>query len=300
MEIAVLLSTYNGEKFLRQQLDSLLAQTVVDSIHLMIRDDGSQDRTLPVLEEYRDRIRMTIYPEENIGPGKSFWKLFTHPEIDADFFAFCDQDDVWDPDKLEKGLNCIRNLPGPQLWCSNCRIIDGENRVEKALYHEKPPNFSLCTQMTCGAIQGCAILLNRALRKEIISREIPNFPMHDLVVITHAIIGNCLHYDHEPSFSYRIHTQNYYAKENKRNISTIQSALRRWRDQKHRLSDYARFLMSNFESNLAEEEKVFLKEIARSPVDPIDRIRLLLHPMSFVSDPKIIRSFKTRAGLGLL
>ena len=102
MIIAIMLSTYNGEKYIRKQLDSLVNQSYKAYMKVFVRDDGSTDNTLSILEEYIEKINLTIIKGENVGPGKSFWKLFMNQNINADYYAFCDQDDIWDSDKLKK------------------------------------------------------------------------------------------------------------------------------------------------------------------------------------------------------
>lgn len=112
-KVNILLSTYNGEKYLREQLDSLLQQTY-QNITIYVRDDGSEDHTMNILEEYQTRCdeklnggpQIAILKEEkplNLGYMKSFWTLLRRCEK-ADYYAFCDQDDVWLPNKVERGV----------------------------------------------------------------------------------------------------------------------------------------------------------------------------------------------------
>jgi glycosyl transferase group 2 len=111
--VNILLSTYNGEQYLSEQLDSLLQQTY-PNITIYVRDDGSDDHTLQILEKYQTKCRerqdggpqIVILQEENpanLGYMKSFWTLLQKCER-ADYYAFCDQDDVWLPTKIECGV----------------------------------------------------------------------------------------------------------------------------------------------------------------------------------------------------
>lgn len=101
--VLIMLSTYNGEKYLREQLDSIYAQEGVD-IHLLVRDDGSQDSTIDILKMYSNkRGRMTILEEKNVGAALSFHCLMKYGYdnfSNYDYYAFSDQDDVWMPLKL--------------------------------------------------------------------------------------------------------------------------------------------------------------------------------------------------------
>ena len=117
MEIAIFLSTYNGSRYLKKQLDSIANQTYIDLIHLYIRDDGSSDSTLDIISKYSCKMNITVILGDNVGPAKSFWELFTNKDIMADYYAFCDQDDIWDKDKVEKGVKALNDSIGlPMLW----------------------------------------------------------------------------------------------------------------------------------------------------------------------------------------
>ena len=108
--IAILMSTYNGGQYLRQQLDSVLRQTVAD-FTLLIRDDGSSDNTLEILGQYTDP-RIRLIAGENLGPSGSFFALLEQArQIGAQYVFFCDQDDIWLDNKLELLLAEIQQIP---------------------------------------------------------------------------------------------------------------------------------------------------------------------------------------------
>ncbi|MBR7166470.1 MAG: glycosyltransferase [Bacteroidaceae bacterium] len=96
--VQVLMSTYNGMQYIREQLQSIYAQQGVD-LSLLVRDDGSTDGTLQLLDEEQQAGRLSWYSGKNLGPAFSFWDLL-HNAPEAPYYAFCDQDDVWDADKL--------------------------------------------------------------------------------------------------------------------------------------------------------------------------------------------------------
>ena len=93
--VQILLSTYNGEKFLEEQLESILNQKGDFLLKILVRDDGSRDGTLEILEKYSKKIEMQIIRGENIGVNNSLRELFMNCDIDCDYFAISDQDDVW-------------------------------------------------------------------------------------------------------------------------------------------------------------------------------------------------------------
>ena len=105
--VSVLMSTYNGEKYIREQIESILNQKKV-KVHLLIRDDGSQDSTIEIVKEYANKYpNVSVYAGKNIGIGNSFMELLRNaPE--ADYYAFADQDDVWLDGKLERAIELIK------------------------------------------------------------------------------------------------------------------------------------------------------------------------------------------------
>ena len=114
MKLAVLMSTYNGSKYLRQQLESILNQVCDCEIDIWVRDDGSSDDTLKILREYAAFGRLRWYTGENLKPARSFLDLVKHCP-GYDYYAFSDQDDVWYPNKLRDGIDRIKNQCGPAM-----------------------------------------------------------------------------------------------------------------------------------------------------------------------------------------
>ena len=90
-KIAILLSSYNGEKYIEQQIDSLLSQKY-KNIDIIVRDDGSKDGTIEILKKYKNKIKLII--GENIGVISSFNELIMYVS-DYDFYVFCYQDVIW-------------------------------------------------------------------------------------------------------------------------------------------------------------------------------------------------------------
>ena len=91
-KVQILLSTYNGEKYLREQLESIVQQTY-DHISLLIRDDGSTDSTQQILQEYKDKYPwISYYTGNNVGAKDSYFELLERADLTCDFFAFCDQE----------------------------------------------------------------------------------------------------------------------------------------------------------------------------------------------------------------
>lgn len=100
-KVQVLMSTYNGERFLQEQIESILNQSW-KNLDILIRDDGSRDQTREILKDYSEKYsNVYIFLEENCGVARSFFELLK--KSDADYVAFCDQDDIWMEQKIEIG-----------------------------------------------------------------------------------------------------------------------------------------------------------------------------------------------------
>lgn len=173
-KVQILVSTYNGETYLKEQLDSLLNQTY-PNMEILIRDDGSTDKTIAIIKEYQKKnSNIFLFAESNIGLTKSFLDLLK--KCDAEYVAFSDQDDVWMKDKVQKAVEALEKTKGPALYCSNQILVDTNLKPleTNGVIPMPRPGFenavieSMCT--------GCTAMLNKAL--------VDNIKLH---MPTHAI-----------------------------------------------------------------------------------------------------------------
>lgn len=204
MKVLVLLSAYNGEKFLKEQIDSILNQTS-EGVSLLIRDDGSSDRTAEILTSYGGKI--SFYSEKNIGVKASFFDLVSKAGY-ADYYAFSDQDDFWQPDKLKAACEMLRGSKRPALYFSDAFTAD-ENLNIISRTHLKP-KFTLGAAMVQNPAAGCTMVFNRALF-DIIKRtpEPDEISMHDTWIYRLALMaGADVFFDKTPHILYRQHSGN--------------------------------------------------------------------------------------------
>ncbi len=195
--IAVLLSTYNGMRFLDAQLASVRAQTHPDVV-LHIRDDGSTDGTA-------EKLGVPAGP--NLGVFRSFMHLLeTAPEAHA--YAFCDQDDVWEADKLERAAAALGAVPSdiPAIWYTRLRFTD--EHLNPTGLSPIPTESGFHTALVQNQATGCTVVLNAAARRLVLESVPETALMHDwwcyLVV---SAFGLAL-YDPIPSVLYRKHGTN--------------------------------------------------------------------------------------------
>ena len=211
---AVLLSTYNGEQYLSEQLDSLVAQTH-KTLAIHIRDDGSTDGTLDIIRDYQARFPdiFTLYLGANIGSSASFCWLLEN--IQADVYFFCDQDDVWCLDKVEQHLKRYFDYEKPELVFSDLEILSADDSsVKRTLLglEKKDPIYLVggVTRLLCqNPVAGCAMSLNHAAKEKVFSLgQMPEKIVHDhwFAVVT-AVYGT-IYYLPEPLIQYRLHAAN--------------------------------------------------------------------------------------------
>ena len=190
-KVAVMVSTYNGERFLREQIDCILAQTGVD-IHLYIRDDGSSDSTISIINEYvAGHENVTLFQGQNLGVGSSFMDLVYRVPNDYDFYAFADQDDNWLESKMRKGAEALVNEEGPALYCSNQILVDKDkNRL--GLRHKEALDCSWMQIMCDNKISGCTMVWNRKLQELLSDPKRRPSPQLLAIRIHDVWVGTCL------------------------------------------------------------------------------------------------------------
>lgn len=206
--VQVLLSTYNGEAHLAEQLATVLGQDH-EELDILVRDDGSTDRTREVLTSFSRDPRVSIILGDNLGVVGSFFDLLSRSSTEADYIALCDQDDVWLPDKISRALRFLgdANADRPLLYASRVTIVDEAlRRLEMSRRPRKP--LGLGNALAENLFPGCTMVLNRAAR-DIVSRELPNFAlMHDWwIYLVISALGE-IRFDEESRILYRQHAHN--------------------------------------------------------------------------------------------
>jgi len=211
--VAILLATYNGAAFLAEQLDSIERQTH-RNWRVFASDDGSSDGTQAILVAYReswgvDRLRMSHGPR--CGHAANFLSLVQDATIDANYYAYCDQDDVWLEDKLERAIRSIASVgeEKPALYGSRTELIDGEGQSLglSTLFCRSPSLKNALVQSIAG---GNTMVFNNETRlclklipttQEVITHD---WATYLLVTACNGLIA----YDAKPSVQYRQHGEN--------------------------------------------------------------------------------------------
>lgn len=186
--ISIAMPTYNGEKYLREQLDSIYTQTIAPD-EVIVVDDCSTDGTIAILEDFRQKYGLKYYVnEKNLGYNKNFERAICL--CSGDYIVLSDQDDVWFKDKIEVSYQAIRKFPKdePALVSSFVEQVDANlNSVRKDVARMQEGDWRL--NLTRYNAQGCTLMFNRALLKYIL--PFPDDMIYDAYIgLTASMVGN--------------------------------------------------------------------------------------------------------------
>ncbi|MBK9164566.1 MAG: glycosyltransferase family 2 protein [Acidobacteria bacterium] len=212
------MSTFNGERYLGEQVRSILDQSFAE-FRLIVRDDGSTDRSVSITEEFcREDGRVTLLRDDdgNLGLRRSFMRLLA--ASDGQYFMFSDQDDVWLPDKIERSLEAIKKLEGssdpntPLLVFTDLKVVNEPlEAIDDSLWHYQRlrPEISQDWKrlLAQNVVTGCTILANRAAARAALPFALPEM-MHDHWVAVNAAKHGKIGYISEPTVLYRQHSSN--------------------------------------------------------------------------------------------
>lgn len=275
--VSIPLATYNGERFLRKQLDSIYGQTW-DYFEVIAADDCSSDSTVAILEEYHQRYGL-IYSinERNLGFVRNFERLLGR--CSGDYIALADQDDIWLPDKLTK---LVATIGDASLVYSDAKFIDSDdNEVTGRLLDEagvRLPDGKPFEQLVCSTcVTGCTVLFRSGLLE--LALPIPPYETyHDWWIAVSATRMDGIRRLDECLTLYRQHDSNITGANRKKSLwrRIITSLSSQEREAKER---YCRLLLNRAEGycsctpplHLSSEEIIFLEEIGRYAVRRLNR-----------------------------
>lgn len=204
--VAVLMATYNSERYMQIQIDSILAQKDVE-VRLLVRDDGSTDGTIAILKDYEAQGKLKYYTGENLKSARCFMQLLLDaPE--ADYYAFSDHDDYWQEDKLITAVNSLEKSGNkPALYLSQPQATDAE--LHPVPSKQFNPKGGFGESMIYWFAMGCTMLINNPLRDIINSYKPDYLYMHDVWIYSIAYaVGADVVWDSVPHTLNRQHGGN--------------------------------------------------------------------------------------------
>ncbi len=229
-KINILMATYNGSKYVSQQIDSILAQSF-QNYHLIVSDDGSKDDTSKILDEYAKK-----YPEQithhcsgrKFGCAQKHFMYLLTQFHDAPYIMFCDQDDYWHPDKVQKTYEKMKQIEGdpaiPAMVHTDLRVVDGDlNEIDPSFMHYSKLNgelMNLQRLLVQNVVTGCTMMINRSLAElSVTTPETVDMRMHDWwIAILATTMGN-VGFLNEATMDYRQHGNNVVGAKNTRSVS---------------------------------------------------------------------------------
>lgn len=265
--ILVLMSTYNGGKYLREQVDSIIKQEGV-YLTLLIRDDGSSDDTDAIVKEVVQKNNSIKYVKaSNVGAAHSFYELMKMAGKrieDYDFFAFSDQDDIWLPEKLYQASLKIQDLPqdAPALYFSNLYITRGDYSQRSLMYESAPP-INKSHLMVENFAAGCTIMFNKMALTTFLKLPVNNLIMHDKRLIHMCMLLGNIIYDSNAYICYRQHEDNviganYYFKQ--RINSKLRSLKNFWKQ--HDREEEAKEVLAAYGELMTDEDRKIVSIVA--------------------------------------
>lgn len=266
--ILILLSTYNGEKYIKEQIESLLAQSIV-KVEILIRDDGSTDNTILILKNIESENSLVkVEYGKNVGCAESYRYLLNMAFKNNkryDYYAFSDQDDVWLPNKLLSACERLKKKSNniPLLYCSNLKVVDANLNVMGMKY---APDIKLVTKgesLVCSMATGCTMVFNHRTL-EIFNLFPPkHMVIHDLWILHTCLFLGKVFYDSNAYILYRQHGHNVIGAK-----MTIGSQIKvKWRSIIHLFSEHeneeeAKELIKCYSSILSSDDMKLIRVLA--------------------------------------
>lgn len=274
-DIVVLLATYNGGDYLKQQLDSLLNQTFSD-FKIVVHDDGSKDSTLEIIDDYIKKYpeKIRLLHGDSLGSAKAnfLWML---SQVEADIYLFCDQDDVWHSTKIAKSLEALAPVEErPACVFTDMWVTDESLRVISNSFiryiGRNPANIAYSQILIDNPGAGCTMCFNRLLRDYVIELlpglNLDNIPMHDALVLSvAALIGKVIPVD-EPLVYYR------QTGHNTMGATTESEADKRNRN----IADFKNGSIFAKKKAFIEEARAFAAELSKGDFIPVDKKNILI------------------------
>lgn len=214
MGIQILLSTYNGEKYIADQIESIMHQSY-QKISLLIRDDGSEDDTVKYIEKYAMKYQEGIrfFIGSNVGVKKSFFELLRLADPNSSYYCFCDQDDVWLNNKLQRAVSVLdkeEDQSQPLLFFTPTYLTDSSLKGKKVWPQYRDVHPSFYNALVDNIVVGTTATINNRARDLLLCKN-PDFHqmiMHDWwSYLCISAFGKVI-YDKEPSVLYRQHQKN--------------------------------------------------------------------------------------------
>lgn len=292
--VAIIMATYNGEQYVEEQIHSILASTYQD-FELFIFDDGSKDSTPlkveKIVAEYPSKVHL-FRNETNLGVAGNFLQALCRTTMD--YVMFCDQDDVWKPNKIAVTLKRMRHMEAqngkgiPMAVFTDANVVDKDLKEINASFfcsnHLNPRKTDLAHLLMENKLIGCTVMVNAALRKILQGNRIPEKEKyHDWWVALIAAAFGKIGYVNDKTLSYRQHGGNLVGGSGfTAYLSNRLASLKSQRTAILALEDQAAEFLSLYGEQLNEETRYIFRTFSELRQESYLQRRLLLLRMGYL------------------
>lgn len=285
--VTVFMSAYKGEKYIEEQINSIFNQKNCNVL-LKIRDDGSPDNTIRIIESL-DYSNIDLIKGNNLGFGKSFLTLVCNDDSESEFYAFSDQDDVWLDEKLCRACQILELEEGPALYCGTPIYVDSELKPisgNGGMLDELPIGKIESKQVICLGIfgLGCTYVWNKKFQDIIKKKDITAFPFsHDNFLSVLAACVGIVYKDQNRYFLYRQHSNNVSGNKNNKKTKNIFLRIIKGLSRQSKLNkekndtafETRKCILEEFANFIRPDIKVILRDSINYRKSFLSKIRLL-------------------------
>lgn len=275
-KITVLLSSYNGDTYLKEQLDSIFSQENVEPT-VIVRNDGSRNpATSTILDEYSQHYPLCHIKGENLGAGKSFFELVKEAS-GSEYYCFADQDDVWNPEKLAEGIRMLKQEDNsqPLLYFCNYNLSDAQGEIIQQCV-SRDLHLTKENSLLESFALGCSMVFNDRLLQMVKSHMPKADIIHDRWFFLTAMFFGKVIYDDRPHFNYRQHGGNVIGaqtvKEKEKNIMRI------FMPPTFPIAETARMFLDVYEGELSPADLRIVRRCANYNKSLPDMLYMLFSP----------------------
>ena len=249
-KVLVFVSTYNGEQYLKVQLDSIIAQKDVD-VSILVSDDLSKDNTVKILEEYakEGKIKYRVNKTNKNFTYNFLDMIYENVDSDFDYFALADQDDFWLEDKLISGIQKLQ-AENKHFYCSNLSVVDGNLSGAHPMNKFKIKNQRHTPNILENICTGCTAIFDREFMKALSKHYPNNIYLHDYWLMLVAVFVSNFVYDETPHILYRQHGNNMIGSE-KEGLSEYYKKFSSSKSHRHQLVEE---LITGFKDDISERD----------------------------------------------
>lgn len=277
IKVAILLATYNGEKYVQEFLESLALQSH-SNFRLYVRDDGSSDATREIVGSFKNRLDIKFVDgSERLGPAAGFFQILMQAEAEHPLYFFADQDDWWHPEKLERALAAIDGrYEEVLLYCSRLEYVD-EN-LQHIGFSRVPRILTFKNAVVENVATGCTVAFTNRVRRDVLDANPHGFIMHDWWLYLYCSAMGKVLYDPIASIKYRQHGGNAIGAA----TTALEDFRRRWRrfarreGGVHRLSGQAAAFLGCYGDRLSQAHRSILAKLLAGKKGVFGGLRLAI------------------------